>query len=220
MPNSPDSVADLHNLVFSHENTSLRSGATSSDSRGFIYPKSAATIPGTTLQDPHARPLDTLASHHPNTAPLTSFVPHSASSDLQHFQNLQNLQNLQNMHHTNLNNKTSLHSQISRAGAEKPRDKAEVYLTPNTPILSAMKHVNKLINDAYANPDSNLKYITVRGIGKAMDRAVIVAVRLQQQGLKVSFHSGTVSIVDEQGHFLEAKRVQSIEVRVYLGPKP
>lgn len=41
------------------------------------------------------------------------------------------------------------------------------------------------------------KYISLRGLGQGIDRAAIVAVRLQQAGFLVSFHTGTVSIIEQ-----------------------
>lgn len=41
------------------------------------------------------------------------------------------------------------------------------------------------------------KYISLRGLGQGIDRAAIAAVRLQQAGFLVSFHMGTVSIIEQ-----------------------
>lgn len=107
--------------------------------------------------------------------------------------------------------------------SEKKDAKTEIYLTPSTPIISALKHVTKVIEDL-PNIAPKAKYVTVRGLGKAKDRAVIVAVRLQQQGHLVSFHTGTVTVVDEfesnmdpeSSGYLQSRKVNSMEIRVHV----
>lgn len=101
--------------------------------------------------------------------------------------------------------------------------KTEIYLTPSTPIVSALKHVTKLVEEVPLTAPKT-KYICVRGLGKAIDRAIIVAVRLQQQGHTVSFHSGTVTVVDEyesnmdptSAAYLQSRKVSSMEIRIHI----
>lgn len=105
----------------------------------------------------------------------------------------------------------------------KKASKTEIFLSPSTPIVSALKHVSKVI-EALPKHAPKAKYISVRGLGKAIDRAIIVAVRLQQQGKTVSLHTGTVTVVDEYEDQLQptmpptvkSRKVSSIEIRVYV----
>lgn len=116
------------------------------------------------------------------------------------------------------------HIKHSSARSNSKKDfKTEIYLTPSTPIIAALKHVTKVIEDVPKNAPK-AKYVSVRGLGKAIDRAVIVAVRLQQQGHTVSFHSGTVTVVDEyesnqdptSSAYLQSRKVKSMEIRVHI----
>lgn len=87
-------------------------------------------------------------------------------------------------------------------------------------MVSALKHVAKLTKEL---PKSAPKaqYVSIRGLGKAIDRAIIVAVRLQQDGKTVSFHTGTVTVRDDfevsetELPLTKARKVSSIEIRVY-----
>lgn len=106
--------------------------------------------------------------------------------------------------------------------ASKKDAKTEIFLTPSTPIVSALKRVAKVMESLPKNAPK-AKFISVRGLGKAMDRAIIVAIRLQQKGKTVSFHTGTVTVVDEyesaidptSAPSLKSRKVSSIEIRVY-----
>jgi DNA-binding protein len=105
----------------------------------------------------------------------------------------------------------------------KKTSKTELLLTPGTPIVSAIKHTNKLLaNLPKVSPKA--RYVSLRALGKAIDRALIVAVQLQSQGKTVTFHTGTVTVVDEfestvdpnEDAILKPRKVSSIEIRVYL----
>lgn len=73
--------------------------------------------------------------------------------------------------------------------------------------------------------------MSVWGTGKAIEKAIAVAVMLQQQGgKKVSFHTGTVTVLDEYESnnnnvgndddlvepISKARKVSSIEIRIYV----
>lgn len=103
--------------------------------------------------------------------------------------------------------------------------RTKLYLNENTPLVAALRSINKLMEEI-PNFAPKTKYITVRGLGPAIDRAVLVAVRLQHQGHTVSFHPGTVTVVNESqaeqdphsGSYLHSRKVNSMEIRVYLKP--
>lgn len=134
----------------------------------------------------------------------------------------------------------------SISAADKKDPRSEIYLTRSTPVVAALRHINRLIEEVpLAAPKT--RFIKIRGLGKAIDQAIIVAVRLQQQGHSVSFHTGTVTVVDEgesnqiagiglgedlgEGEregmdnpaadvmstaYLQGRKVSSMEIRVHL----
>lgn len=89
-------------------------------------------------------------------------------------------------------------------------------------MISAIKHVQKLL-EALPKVSPSARYVTIKGMGKAIDRAIVVAVRLQEQGKTVSFHTTTVTVIDEYEKKsdsenppeLKARNVSGIEIRIY-----
>lgn len=104
--------------------------------------------------------------------------------------------------------------------------RTEIYMSGSTSVATALRRVTEVINELAfpelvraAAPTSTMtmatggntpnqqpppvlptqvpKYISLRGLGQGVDRAVIAAVRLQQRGFLVSFHKGTVSILEQ-----------------------
>lgn len=69
-----------------------------------------------------------------------------------------------------------------------------------------------------------MKYVSVKGLGKAIDRAIAVGIRLQQEGKKVGFVTSTVTVVDEfestvdlnEDVVTKKRSVSCMEVRVYV----
>jgi hypothetical protein len=104
--------------------------------------------------------------------------------------------------------------------------RTEIYVSGSTSVATVLRHVTEVINELAfpkltraATPTTTMvmtadgnkpnqqpppllptrvpKYISLRGLGQGIDRAVIAAVRLQHHGFLVSFHKGTVSILEQ-----------------------
>lgn len=77
----------------------------------------------------------------------------------------------------------------------------------STPYVAALKRINKILDKFNkvpgANPKyqrglyKNVKYITVKGMGKAMEKTLSLALAYQALKYKVDILTGTVEVLDE-----------------------
>lgn len=116
-----------------------------------------------------------------------------------------------------------------------------VLVKANTPYVSALKRLEGILRKFDKSPTGlkkyqngeykRVKYIVVKGMGKAMERTVAVALHHQQQGYKVDFYTGTVEVFDkvpageqyetkdddsEPETELKARKVAYVECRIWL----
>lgn len=81
------------------------------------------------------------------------------------------------------------------------------HVKSSTPFISAVKRINKQLakftklqgtqrkfqNDQY----KRVKYITVKGMGKTIEKTLKLAMHFQQLGYKVDIITGSVQVLDE-----------------------
>lgn len=103
-----------------------------------------------------------------------------------------------------------------RLATERPHT---VYLSTGTPFVSAVKRVERNLDKMVRKKQG--RYVVVYGMGKAIQKALAVAMDLQQRGFKLNIYTRTRYALDEtadfeKGEVLMAKRpVGLIELHVY-----
>lgn len=94
-----------------------------------------------------------------------------------------------------------------------------IYLSTKTPFVSAMKRLKR--NMATTQRKRLGRYVVVYGLGKAIQRALAIAMELQTQGYRVKVYTRTLYALDEhinedEGIAQMVRRpVGAIELHVY-----
>jgi hypothetical protein len=97
-------------------------------------------------------------------------------------------------------------------------DKTAVYVSVSTPFVSALKRVTKLLNESN-KAGKKSSYVSVFGLGKAMDKALAIGLKFQTTGHEIQVLTGTVTVTDEidsekEEPVLTQRQLSNVEVRI------
>ncbi|RLV92012.1 Ribonucleases P/MRP protein subunit POP7 [Spathaspora sp. JA1] len=116
----------------------------------------------------------------------------------------------------------------------KPRTQTEqissFLIKSNTPYVSAIKKITKQLENfekltgikKYQSQFKQVKYITVKGMGKCLEKTLSVGLYFQER-YKVDILTGTVEVLDEfqqedeeDDSIYKKRLVSSVELRIWL----
>jgi ribonuclease P/MRP protein subunit POP7 len=93
-----------------------------------------------------------------------------------------------------------------------------VHIHKKTPYISAVKRVDKMLRQL-SDKQPRRTYITVLGMGAAIEKTINVGVHFQSIGCQVDILTKTVEVLDEfendDDSVLRKRKVSAIEVRVH-----
>lgn len=111
-----------------------------------------------------------------------------------------------------------------------------LYVKSSTPFMSAVKRINKMISKfdeipnkrgklvRRGNISKKVKYITVKGMGKCLEKVLNIGIHFQSENFKVDTFTKTIGVLDEivDGNEdeteseLKKRNVGAIEIRIYV----
>ncbi|AMD19640.1 HCL511Cp [Eremothecium sinecaudum] len=110
--------------------------------------------------------------------------------------------------------------------------KRVIYVKSKTPYVSALKRVNKMLQMLEKQPANTDKYITLMGMGQAVEKTLSVGCHFQEhKNHRVVIKTASTEVVDEVIKYsdgedsvneedreteLQLRKVSGVEVRIYV----
>ncbi|EMG48468.1 POP7 Ribonucleases P/MRP protein subunit POP7 [Candida maltosa Xu316] len=119
-------------------------------------------------------------------------------------------------------------------------NKSIFLIKSSTPYISALKQITKLLNNFTKSKNvkkfqnesfKNVKYVTVKGMSKTIEKTLNLAIHFQDKNYKVDILTGSVKVLDEfvptknvpeeeededDDRIYQKRMVSSIEVRIWI----